>query len=90
MRENYGYVETATGKPLAKDPNDARLPVFPGETTGRPDRRRRLGGVADIEASDYGNAVSYAPADRPFYAFDGDPTTSLVGRAPSATRAASG
>jgi hypothetical protein len=32
--------------------------------------------VKDIEASDYGNAVSYAPSDRPFYAFDGDLTTS--------------
>ena len=74
VRENYGYVETATGKPLAKDPNDARLPVFPGETTAtRPSRCSA--GVADIEASDYGNDVSYSPADRPFYAFDGDPTT---------------
>ncbi len=74
VRENYGYVETATGKPLAKDPNDARLPVFPGETTSD-QTVAVLGGVADIEASGYGNEVSYAPADRPFYAFDGDPTT---------------
>ena len=34
-----------------------------------------LSGVADIEASNYGNEVSYSPSDRPFYAFDGDPTT---------------
>jgi arabinofuranan 3-O-arabinosyltransferase len=74
VRENYGYVETATGEPLAKDPNDARLPVFPGETTAD-QTIAVLGGVADIEASNYGNEVSYAPADRPFYAFDGDPTT---------------
>ena len=74
VRENYGYVETATGKPLEKDPNDARLPVFPDQTTAD-QTVAVLGGVADIEASDYGNEVSYAPADRPFYAFDGDPTT---------------
>jgi arabinofuranan 3-O-arabinosyltransferase len=71
VRENYGYVETATGKPLEKDPNDARLPVFPNET---PDDQTVavLSGVADIEASNYGNNVSYSPSDRPFYAFDGD------------------
>lgn len=74
VRENYGYVETATGKPLVKDPNDARLPVFPGETTAD-QTVAVLGGVADIEASGYGNEVSYSPANRPFYAFDGDPTT---------------
>ncbi len=50
VRENYGYVETATGKPLVKDPNDARLPVFPGETTADQTiavagRRRRHRGV---------------------------------------------
>ncbi len=74
VRENYGYVETATGKPLEKDPNDARLPVFPDQTTAD-QTVAVLGGVADIEASNYGNAVSYAPADRPFYAFDGDEST---------------
>ncbi len=75
VRENYGYVETATGKPLAKDPNDARLPIFPDETTA--DQTVALyRGVQDIEASEYGNAVSYAPSDRPYYAFDGDLTTS--------------
>ena len=71
VRENYGYVETATGKPLEKDPNDARLPVFPNETP-TDQTVAVLSGVADIEASDYGNDVSYSPSDRPFYAFDGD------------------
>jgi arabinofuranan 3-O-arabinosyltransferase len=71
VRENYGYVETATGKPLEKDPNDARLPVFPNQTP-TDQTVAVLRGVADIEASDYGNDVSYSPSDRPFYAFDGD------------------
>ncbi len=75
VRENYGYVETATGKPLEKDPNDARLPVFPDQTPA--DQTVAIDyGVKDIEASNYGNAVSYAPSDRPYYAFDGDPSTS--------------
>jgi arabinofuranan 3-O-arabinosyltransferase len=74
VRENYGYVETATGKPLEKDPNDARLPVFPGETPSD-QTVALLSGVADIEASDYGNDVSYSPSDRPFYAFDDDQGT---------------
>ena len=33
VRENYGYTETANEKPLTKDVTDARLPVFPNETT---------------------------------------------------------
>ena len=33
VRENYGYTETADQKPLSKDVTDARLPVFPDETT---------------------------------------------------------
>jgi arabinofuranan 3-O-arabinosyltransferase len=74
VRENYGYVETATGKPLEKDPNDARLPVFPNQTPND-QTVAVLSGVADIEASDYGNDVSYSPSDRPFYAFDGDLST---------------
>ena len=74
VRENYGYVETATGKPLEKDPNDARLPVFPNQTPND-QTIAVLSGVADIEASDYGNDVSYSPSDRPFYAFDGDLST---------------
>ena len=57
-----------------------RTPTTPGCRSSRTRRPTDqtvavLGGVADIEASDYGNEVSYAPADRPFYAFDGDPTT---------------
>ena len=42
-------------------------------TTARP--WRSSGGVVSVEATDYGNPVGYAPADRPDYAVDGDVTT---------------
>jgi arabinofuranan 3-O-arabinosyltransferase len=74
VRENYGYVETATGKPLRTDVTDARLPVFPTETASD-QTVAQYRGVANVQATDYGNPVSYAPADRPVHAVDGDLTT---------------
>jgi arabinofuranan 3-O-arabinosyltransferase len=74
VRENYGYTERADEKPLEKDPTDARLPVFPNETTADQTVAEQRG-VAGVEASDYGNPVAYAPADRPDNAFDGDVTS---------------
>ena len=74
VRENYGYTETANQKPLTKDVTDARLPVFPNETTASQTVAEDRG-VKSVEASDYGNPVSYAPANQPSAALDGDPTT---------------
>ena len=72
--DNYGYVETATGQPLAKDPNDARLPVFPDESSAD-QTVAVLSGVQDVEATSYGNPVGYSPAAQPFSAIDGDVST---------------
>lgn len=72
--DNFGYVETATGVPLETDPNDARLPMFPDQSTAD-QTVAVLSGVRDIEATKYGNPVGYSPAAQPFYAFDGDPST---------------
>jgi arabinofuranan 3-O-arabinosyltransferase len=74
VRENFGYTERADEKPLEKDPTDARLPVFPNQTTADQTVAEQRG-VAGVEASDYGNPVAYAPADRPSNAFDGDPSS---------------
>jgi hypothetical protein len=74
LDDNFGYVETATGQPLVADPRDARLPVFPDQTTAD-QTIAVLSGVKDVEASGYGDPVSYAPSQQPFNAIDGDPTT---------------
>src|SRR5262249_27876900 len=80
LRENYGYVEQVGVKPLATDPNDNPLPVFPGAGSGTRTAAQAAApgepaSVVAVRSSDYGNTVAYAPADRATNAFDGDPTT---------------
>lgn len=74
VRDNVGYTEQAGEKPLASDPQDQRLPEFPGE---RDDARTttQQRGVKTVQASAYGNTISYTPEDRAARALDGDPTT---------------
>ena len=74
IRENYGYVERVDEKPLKSDPSDHRLPVFPNSGSDSQTVAQQRG-VVSVEATDYGNPVGYAPADRPDYAVDGDVTT---------------
>lgn len=80
VRENFGYVEQPGVAPLKKDPNDNRLPLFPGETAanettlslhapGEPAK------IASVTASGYGNSFAYGPWDRPDRGIDGDLAT---------------
>ena len=75
IRANDGYTEQAGETPIANDPTDARLPLFPGATdassTVAIDR-----GVSAVRATAYGNPVSYDAAHRPSQVLDGDVTTS--------------
>jgi len=74
VRDNEGYTETPDERPLVVDPSDNRLPLFP--TAPKSDYTTMdLVGVKRIEATAYGNAISYTPADRPANAFDGDSGT---------------
>jgi arabinofuranan 3-O-arabinosyltransferase len=75
VRENNGYTEQPGSSPLVDDPKDTRLDVFPG---AGPDTQTVADyvGVADVEASNYGNIVAYSPERRPANALDGDPRTS--------------
>ena len=73
IRENEGYVERADEELLGFDPSDQTLPVFPSETTDSQTVALQHGGTVDATA--YGNPVSFTPENRPFRAFDGDPTT---------------
>ncbi len=74
VRENVGYTERAGEKPLVDDPTDNRLDVFPGagDDTRTVVQQR---GVVRVDATGYGNPVSFTPDDRPANAIDGDPRT---------------
>ena len=74
VRDNLGYTEQAGEHPLVSDPADARLPVFPGEGAGAFTTTQQRG-VKSVQASSYGNTISYTPEDRAARALDGDPTT---------------
>ncbi|HEY6531846.1 MAG TPA: alpha-(1-_3)-arabinofuranosyltransferase family protein, partial [Acidimicrobiales bacterium] len=73
VRENEGYVERADEDALRYDPSENRLEVFPDETTDSQTVAVQRGGTVDATA--YGNPVSFTPETRPYRAFDGDPTT---------------
>jgi len=80
IRENFGYVEQPGVGPLAKDPDDNRLPLFPDQDTSNqtvavltaPGEKAQ---VAAVTASSYGNTFAYGPADRPVHAIDADLST---------------
>ncbi|MCU1379605.1 MAG: hypothetical protein JWN29_2588, partial [Acidimicrobiales bacterium] len=74
VRENTGYTERAGETPLVEDPADNRLPLFPDATDAAYTTVEQRG-AASVQASDYGNPVSYTAEDRPANAFDGDTTT---------------
>lgn len=74
LRENAGLTEQAGEEALVEDPSDARLDVFPaaGDDAATVVVTR---GVARVQASGYGNPVSYTPEDRAAFAVDGDVDT---------------
>ncbi|MEZ5169424.1 MAG: alpha-(1-_3)-arabinofuranosyltransferase family protein [Acidimicrobiia bacterium] len=72
LRDQAGYTETAGEEPLADDPSDARLALFPDADDNR--------SVTVIQgpsarATGYGNPVTFTPDARPQLALDGDPST---------------
>lgn len=74
LREVYGFTEQAGVEPLEYDPTDNRLPVFVNAT----DETRTVSehrGPLTVQASAYGNPVTYTPDDRAVHAVDGDVTT---------------
>ncbi|MHB1487863.1 MAG: alpha-(1-_3)-arabinofuranosyltransferase domain-containing protein [Acidimicrobiales bacterium] len=74
LRENTGYVEQAGEKPLVPDPSNAALDVFPGSSDATK-TVAELNGVASVQASAYGNPITYTPEDRPSNALDSNPHT---------------
>jgi arabinofuranan 3-O-arabinosyltransferase len=75
VRENFGYTQSPGETQLVPDTRgDARLPVFPGESYSDQTVSLREG-VRSVEASAYGNPLTYTPEDRPDQALDGDVRT---------------
>ncbi len=74
VQENVGLTERAGEVPLVDDPTDNRLDVFPGSGDDSATVTEQRG-VRSIEATAYGNPVTYTPEDRPANALDGDPLT---------------
>lgn len=71
VRDNLGYTEQAGERGLVDDTADARLPLFP-VGTARALTTTQQRGVKSVQASSYGNRISYTPEDRAARALDGD------------------
>jgi arabinofuranan 3-O-arabinosyltransferase len=74
VRENVGYTERAGETPLVDDPGDNRLDVFPGAGDDAATVTEQRG-VTSVDATSYGNPVTFTPEDRAANALDGDPKT---------------
>ncbi len=71
IRENEGYTEMAGEEALEYEVGDARLDIFSSADDDSFTVAVQRGG-ATVQASAYGNPVSYTPGDRAFFAVDGD------------------
>ena len=89
MLDNVGYTEQAGEKPLVADPSDARLDVFPGEPDRRATTTTQQRGVKTVQATAYGNTITYTPEDRAAARARRRPDHRVARRRRSATRSAS-
>jgi len=64
--------ETVGEKPLVPDDRDARLPLFPSTSGDTSQTVAEQLGVKSVQASNYGNPITYVPEDRPDQALDGN------------------
>ena len=71
---NVGRTERADELPV-DDPSDSRLEPFASSTSDQQTVSQLVGDVATINATGYGNNISFTDEDRPENAFDGDPRT---------------
>ena len=69
--DNVGYTEYAGEQPLVPDVSDARLPVFPGAGDDASTVVVQQG-VSRVQATAYGNPISFTPENRAAFAFDGN------------------
>ncbi|NNN22132.1 MAG: DUF3367 domain-containing protein [Acidimicrobiales bacterium] len=75
IQDVQGYTETATETNNPTDYSNAPLNLFP-QAGSDAQTVTELHGIASVEASAYGNQVSYEPYQRPAMALDGNTDTS--------------
>jgi arabinofuranan 3-O-arabinosyltransferase len=74
VRHTRGYTEAPDEEPLAEDPTDNRLPVFPDAEDGSMTVTMPDGDVQAM-ATSYGNPITFTSEERPALAVDGDTDT---------------
>jgi arabinofuranan 3-O-arabinosyltransferase len=74
LNDDYGYVESAGETPLAINPSEVAMPVFPGAGSAT-QTVAEISQVASVRATAYGNPVANTPENRPFQAIDGNRDT---------------
>lgn len=74
LRDNNGEVLQAGAPQTSSNPSDYALPVFPGESTSE-QTVAQLSGVKSVDATEYGDSLSFTPENRPVNAVDGDTST---------------
>ena len=73
IQDVNGYTETATQTNNPQDYSDAPIDLFPNSPGSQ--TVTVLNGIAAVNASVYGNQVTYEPYERPFLALDKNPNT---------------
>ena len=74
LRDNVGAVQQPGAPGLSPSSSDYTLPVFPGQTTAD-QTVAQVSGIKSVQASAYGDSLTYTPENAPINAFDGDPRT---------------
>ncbi|HET9077293.1 MAG TPA: alpha-(1-_3)-arabinofuranosyltransferase family protein [Acidimicrobiales bacterium] len=74
LRDNVGQVQQPGAPGLSPSPSDYTLPVFPGQTPAD-QTVLQVSGLKSVQASTYGDSLTFTPENAPLNAFDGDPHT---------------
>ena len=74
LQGNVSQVQQPGAPGLGSAPSDYALPVFPSQTVAD-QTVADVAGVRSVQASQYGDSLSFTPEARPINAFDADPST---------------
>jgi len=72
VRDNFGYTEMAGETALVPDVRDARSSPFPPQAGATSQSVALQQGVKSVEASSYGNIITYTPENRADQSMDGN------------------
>ncbi len=74
LRDNVGLVQQPGAPGLSPSVSDYTLPLFPGQTTAD-QTVAAVSGVKSVQATTYGDSLTFTPENAPINAFDGNPGT---------------